>query len=165
MDDPMSLIIRPATPDDAHGIARTFLDSAEHHAALDPERYLVPSVEIIAERYRSLERLPGSPAAATTLVAVLAGEIAGFVDVHLDRSPDPMHRDITYCHVAEIAVSNRHQNQGIGRELLTAAEQWGRRAGAAFASLEYHVANHRASAFYRERMGYTPAAVIAIKRL
>jgi ribosomal protein S18 acetylase RimI-like enzyme len=76
-----------------------------------------------------------------------------------------MHREMIYCHIAEIAVSIRHQNQGIGGRLLQAAEDWGRRHGAAFASLEYHAANARAGAFYRRRMGYSVAAITAIKRL
>jgi hypothetical protein len=42
-------IIRPAVPEDAEGIARTFIESAEHHAKLDPARYFVP------ELHRSLE--------------------------------------------------------------------------------------------------------------
>jgi GNAT superfamily N-acetyltransferase len=40
-----------------------------------------------------------------------------------------MHWEITYCHVAEIAVSSRHQKQGIGERLLRAVEDWGRRQG------------------------------------
>jgi ribosomal protein S18 acetylase RimI-like enzyme len=87
------------------------------------------------------------------------------VDAGLDQSPDLMHREIIYCHVAEIAVSGSHQSQGIGGRLLHAAEEWGRTMGAAFASLEYHAENERAGSFYQERMGYRPAAITVIKRL
>jgi GNAT superfamily N-acetyltransferase len=76
-----------------------------------------------------------------------------------------MHREMIYCHIAEIAVRRGHRNQGIGGRLLRAAEDWGRRRGAAFPSLEYHAANRPVSFFYQERMGYHPAAVTAIKRL
>jgi ribosomal protein S18 acetylase RimI-like enzyme len=76
-----------------------------------------------------------------------------------------MHREITYCHVAEIAVSSRHQEQGIGERLLRAVEDWGRRQGTESPSLEYHAANTRASTFYQRRMGYCVAHIIAIKRL
>src|SRR5205085_4079634 len=37
-----SLQIRPVVPADAEGIARTFLESAQYHARLDPDRYLLP---------------------------------------------------------------------------------------------------------------------------
>jgi GNAT superfamily N-acetyltransferase len=169
MDDarnPAAIEIRPGVPEDADGIARTFLESAEYHAELDPERYLTPAVETISARYREGRQHP-SPAdtKGITLVAELSGEIVGFIDAHFEQSPDEMHRAVIYCHIAEIAVRRGHRNQGIGGRLLRAAEDWGRRLGAEFASLEYHAANTRASSFYQERMGYRPASITAIKRL
>jgi ribosomal protein S18 acetylase RimI-like enzyme len=76
-----------------------------------------------------------------------------------------MHRRMTFCHVAEIVVKRQHRSEGIGAQLLRRVEGWGREHGADFASLEYHVANTRAGAFYRDRMGYETAAITAIKRL
>ena len=164
--NPAALTIRPAASEDADGIARTFLESAEHHARLDPERYWIPAAETISARYREgRQHPPDADGGGITLVAELSGEIVGFIDARLDQSPDAMHREMIYCHVAEIAVSYRHRNQGIGGRLLQAAEEWGRRQGATFASLEYHVANTRAGDFYRRRMGYSTAAITAIKRL
>ncbi len=169
MDDDRSqpeIEIRAAVPEDADGIARTFLDSATHHAELDPERYSTPAVELISARYREARQHPSQEmAAAITLVAELDGEIVGFVDARLEQSADPMHREMIYCHIAEIGVRLGHRSQGIGGRLLHAAEDWGRRLGARFASLEYHAANTRASLFYRERMGYSVAAITALKRL
>jgi GNAT superfamily N-acetyltransferase len=159
------ITIRPAAADDADGIARTFLESAEHHASLDPARYGVPSMAGIAARYRDGRQHPAGAADAITLVAELGCEIIGFVDARLDRSPDPMHRKLLYCVVVEIAVSRRHQGQGVGGQLLQAVEAWGREHGADFASLEYLVENTRAGDFYQRRMGYQPAHITAIKRL
>jgi ribosomal protein S18 acetylase RimI-like enzyme len=158
--------IRHAVPEDADGIARTFLESAYYHAELDPERYSTPAVETISARYREgQQHLLHAGREVLTLVAALSGEIVGFLDAHLERSPDVMHREIVYCHIAEIAVRIGHQNQGIGGRLLRAAEDWGHGLGAEFASLEYHAANTRASLFYQERMGYRIAHITAIKRL
>jgi GNAT superfamily N-acetyltransferase len=168
MDDahPVAITIRPAVSGDADGITRTFLESAEYHASLDPERYSIPAAEMIAARYREgRQHPPHAAASAITLVAELSGEIVGFVDARLEQSPDPMHRELTYCHIVEIAVSYRRQNQGIGGRLLRAAEDWGRGQGAELASLEYLTANVRAGSFYLQRMGYRPAAITAIKRL
>lgn len=160
-----ALSIRPAVSEDAGGIVRVFLESAEYHAGLDPERYVMPAVETITARYREGRQHPtGAVRVSITLVAVFSGEVVGFVDARLERSPDPMHQEIVYCHVAEIAVWSPHQNRGIGGELLRAAEDWGRGHGGEFASLEYHTANTRASEFYR-RMGYRVAAITAIKKL
>ncbi len=161
-----AITIRPAVSEDADGIARTFLESAEYHAHLDQERYWIPAPETISARYREGRQHPlEADGESVTLVAELDGEIVGFIDVRLDRSPDLMHREILYCHVAEIAVSRGRQNQGIGGQLLQAAEDWGRRQGAEFASLEYLAANTRASEFYQQRMGYRIASIVAIKRL
>lgn len=161
-----SLSIRPASPDDAEGIAATYLQSAEHHANLDPARYFVPAPETIAARYREGRQHPPTETASTiTLVAELDGLIVGFVDARLEQSPDAMHRDLLYCHVIEIAVDERHRSSGIGERLLEAAEDWGRRNGAALALLEYLASNTRAAEFYQKRLGYQPAAISVIKRL
>lgn len=158
-----SMVIRPATPDDAEGLTRTFLESAELHARLDSARFWLPDGETIAARYRDGDQHPPD-ATSTTFVAELSGEIVGFVDARLTHSSDPMHRPFTYCHIVEIAVSQAHHRSGVGRALLQAAEDWGRQQGAEFASLEYLVANSGATAFY-QRVGYDVAALTAIKRL
>jgi ribosomal protein S18 acetylase RimI-like enzyme len=160
-----AVTIQPAVPEDAEGIARIFLESAELHAQLDPERYWVPEYAAITERYRQGGQHPPSAETSVTFVADLGGEIVGFVDARLERSLDAMHREMLYCHIAEIAVSSHRRSQGIGEQLLRAAEDWGRRRGAEFASLEYHAANTRAAALYRERLGYRVASLTAIKRL
>jgi ribosomal protein S18 acetylase RimI-like enzyme len=161
-----SVTIRPAVAEDADGIARAFLESAEHHASLDPARYAAPSFEPIFMRYRGGQRRwDDADEKGITLVADLGGEIIGFIDARLEQSPDPMHRELVYCDISEIAVIRRDRNKGIGGRLLQAAEAWGREHGADYASLEYHAANTTASRFYQNRMGYRAAHIIAIKPL
>jgi len=160
-----ALTVRPALSQDAEAIAATFLESAEFHACLDPERYSTPALETIAKRYREEKRSPQALALGITFVAELRGEVIGFIDARLEQSPDAMHQRMFYCHVAEIAVSWRYRNQGAGERLLRAAEDWGRSHGARFASLEHHAANTRAGGFYQQRMGYSVAAITLIKRL
>jgi ribosomal protein S18 acetylase RimI-like enzyme len=162
---PSTTTIRPALTEDAEDIARMFMESAEYHARLDPERYAVPAFETISARYREGRQHEPVGGEGITLVAEVDGEIVGFIDAGLERSPDLMHRGILYCHVAEIAVSVRHQDQGIGGLLLQTVEDWGRKMGAAFASLEFHTENKRAGLFYQKRMGYHSASITAIKRL
>ena len=96
------LAIRPAAARDADSIARIFLESAAYHAGLDAVRYGVPDVESIVTRYREKRQHPQEPGVrAVTLVAELSTELVGFVDARLERSQDPMHREMTYCHVFE----------------------------------------------------------------
>lgn len=166
VDNHVAIEIRPAAPEDAEGIAEIFLESAAYHVELDPERYSTPAVTTISARYREGQQHPAdSHSKGTTLVAVRSGEIVGFIDVRLEQSPDAMHQELTYCHISEIAVRSGHQNQGIGGRLLETAEEWGRKMGAQFASLEFHAENARAGTFYQRRMGYRPASITAIKRL
>lgn len=161
----MTTTVRRAIPADAEGIARTFLESAEYHAALDPERYSAPALGTILAHYRDVLQQSSGGEQGITLVAEFNGEILGFIDVRLERSKDLMHREMVYCHVSEIAVGGPYQGQGIGARLMQAAEDWGCKMGAEFASLEFHTANDRAGLFYQERLGYRPAAITAIKRL
>jgi GNAT superfamily N-acetyltransferase/catechol 2,3-dioxygenase-like lactoylglutathione lyase family enzyme len=158
-------IIRRAVAEDAGGITRTFVESAEHHASLDSELYFVPAVETIAARYREGRQHPENERAESiTLVAELSSDIVGFIDARLYRPTDAMHRQMIYCLVSEIAVRREHQNHGIGGQLLRAVEDWGRQQGAEFAVLEYHAANARADAFY-QHMHYRLASITAIRRL
>jgi GNAT superfamily N-acetyltransferase len=161
----LAAAIRRAVADDADGITRTFLESAEHHASLDSELYFVPAVETIAARYREGWQHPAEERAQSiTFVAELSGDIVGFIDARLYQPTDAMHRQMVYCLVSEIAVRREHQNYGIGGQLLRAAEDWGRQHGAEFAALEYHAENKLAGAFY-QHMHYRLASITAIRRL
>jgi GNAT superfamily N-acetyltransferase len=161
----LAAIIRRAVAEDTDGITRTFLESAEHHASLDPELYFVPEAETIAARYKERRQHPAEKRAESiTLVAELSDDIIGFIDARLYQPPDAMHRQMIYCLVSEIAVRREHQNHGIGGQLLRAAEDWGRQHGAELAALEYHAANKLAGAFY-QHMHYRLGSITAIRRL
>ena len=164
--DQSLISVRSTVSGDADAIARIFLESAEYHARLDPQRYSAPSLGTISARYREGRQHPPQPDAQyITLVAEQSGEIVGFIDARLERSPDPMHRELIYCQIVEIAVSKGTQRHGIGTRLLRAAEEWGRGQGAEFALLDYHAANSHAREFYQRRMGYEVASITAIKHL
>ena len=112
---PANSTIRPAVAQDADGITRVYLESADYHAGLDAKGYSIPNPEAILARYREGRQHPLEAAAdAITLVVEVGGEIVGFMDARLTQSPDPMHREMTYCYVVEIAVSSRQQGHGIG---------------------------------------------------
>lgn len=163
---PLAIAIRRAVPEDAEGITRTYLESAEHHAGLDSELYRIPARETITARYREGRQHPLDECETSiTLVAELSDKIVGFIDARLFQPLDAMHREMVLCLVSEIAVRRRHQNQGIGGKLLRAAEEWGRGQGAEFAILEYHPANTRAGMFYQRHMSYRISSLTAIRRL
>ena len=68
------------------------------------------------------------------------------------------------CRITALVVAPAHQGEGIGRELLQAAEAWARQANAA--RIEVTSAAHRenAHAFYRA-CGYEDGAMRFVKRL
>src|SRR6185369_7667716 len=78
------LTIRAATADDAAGIARVYMESAEYHARLEPDRYWLPSLDAITAQYRERGRLSQTNGDAITLVAELDAQVVGFVDAKLD---------------------------------------------------------------------------------
>ena len=160
------LAVRPAEAADCNAIAQVFMESSEHHAGLDSELFFVPDRSMVTERYREGHQHPSDKHdECITLVAEFDGEVVGFVDARLDRPTDPMHREMIFCHVVELAVGRKFQSRGIGAQLLQAAEQWGRQRGAHIALLEHNQANSRAGAFYRQRMGYRVTSITLIKKL
>lgn len=160
----LAVRIRPAVAQDAEGITSVFLESAEHHFRLDADRYYVPERQAIIERYRTGQQHPGPGTVALTLVAEAGTEIAGFLDARLGEPFDAMHRRMSYCFIADIAVAAAYRSLGIGEQLMHAAEEWARRNGARFVTLEYHIANQRAAAFYGRR-GFHPTSMVAMKWL
>lgn len=83
----MEIPIRAARlPKDADGLARVYMSSAEHHAALDPDRYHVPSLAAVAWRHRE----PG-PGGEQILAAYGdgGGRVIGFAAVTMLPPPGP----------------------------------------------------------------------------
>jgi aminoglycoside 6'-N-acetyltransferase I len=61
----------------------------------------------------------------TLLVAELDGDVAGFVDVHVQRTVE----EDPYGEVGGLAVARALRGSGIGRALLEAAAAWSRERG------------------------------------
>jgi GNAT superfamily N-acetyltransferase len=156
--------IRQATPEDAEAILFIYMQSAELHARLDPDRNHVPDRAEILERYRTGAQHPEDSVAAVTLVAEETGQVVGFLDARLTKPFDPMYRPATYCFIADVAVAEAQRGKGVGRALLKAVEQWAAEQGAEFVLLEYHAGNERAVRLYEE-LGYRSGSVVAVKVL
>ncbi len=159
-----SVLIRPATPDDSAAITRIYMESAEHHATIDPEHCQVPDRTAIEERYRQGRQHPDSELPAITLVAESDGAIVGFLDAQIQMPFDPMLRRMTYCFIADVAVAASHRSQRIGEQLMQAVEVWAREQNAGFLALIYNTSNSRVTEFY-SRLGFAPATVGMMKGL
>ena len=158
------MTIRPSTPEDVGQIVDIWFESAEHHAALEPECYYLPGRERIMERYRSGSQYPPGISERTTLVAETETGVVGFVDAWIDTPFDPMHQPMRYCFVADLAVAQSERGSGIGEQLMRGVEEWATAHAARFVVLEANTRNPRAIAFY-QRIGYQPATTTLIRWL
>ena len=77
--------IRPVTIDDLETLIDIYLDTARHHAGLDPEIWHVPSRAAIAERLRP--RIEGRGPTSDYVAAIVDGQMAGSATVHLEDPP------------------------------------------------------------------------------
>lgn len=134
MIDQQPVTLRPATAADAGRIAALFTD----------EGYPAAASAIVAR----LERFTAS--AGQVVVADDAGEILGFVAVHV--MPRFEHDD-TIARVLALVVDAGARGRGVGHVLMEAAERIARDAGSAF--IEVTAAHHRPEARHLyESLGY-----------
>jgi GNAT superfamily N-acetyltransferase len=139
-------VIRSAAPADADVIA-TLLGQLGYPAT-------PPEVTARLVRLKSFQH-------ATVLVAESGGGIVGLVTGHVFPS---IHGSALVAWLTTLVVDDRHLNQGIGRELSAAIEQWAKELGAMRISVSS--GNHREGAhrFY-ERIGYERTGVRLTKPL
>ncbi len=144
MIDQQPITIRPATVADAERIAALFTD----------EGYPAAGSALGAR----IERF--AAAAGQGIVAEDAGEILGFVAVHV--MPRFEHDD-TIARVLALVVDAGARGRGVGHDLMAAADQIARDAGAAF--IEVTAAHHRPDARHLyEAMGYDATVTAYLRK-
>jgi GNAT superfamily N-acetyltransferase len=144
MIDPSAFAFRPASASDAPAIAALFTD----------EGYPAAGSALGAR----IERF--AAAAGQVIVAEDAGEILGFVAVHV--MPRFEHDD-TIARVLALVVDAGARGRGVGHDLMAAADQIARDAGAAF--IEVTAAHHRPDARHLyEAMGYDATVTAYLRK-
>lgn len=155
--------IRALTSGDAEDATRLYLQSAGHHAELDPDFYRVPDLEAVVTHYKEiLERSKSEP--LTCFVAELDETLVGIVEVRLADPPSPnsMLRPRQIASV-DIVVDADHRRQGIGTALMKRAETWAHDHGATSLILDMLRANEPALALYTA-LGYEDHGALLLKR-
>jgi len=125
--------------------AMTVVDAAEV-AALAGQLGYPASAQQIEDRFRGLSREPDSS------VFVAQGEdgrLAGWIHV-LERRFLELDR---YAEIAGLVVDAGARRSGVGRALITAAEEWARERGCAMVRVRSNTKRVEAKPFY-ERMAY-----------
>ncbi|HHX8282492.1 TPA: N-acetyltransferase family protein [Vibrio diabolicus] len=156
----MEVNIRQATPDDLDAIFELNLQINALHFANAPEAFVAPSEDdraFLTQALENDERL--------FLVAEHEKEVVGFLTAMITQNEtvsflikDPI------CRVGTIVVDGEQKQQGIGRQLLEACEQWARDANATQVRLEVMEFNQPAQRFY-DKQGFKTNSRIMLKHL
>ncbi len=125
--------VRTATPTDADALADLSTQLG------------YPSDEAqVRDRLRLLDGLE-----RTLLVAEVEGEVAGFIDVHVQRTVE----EDAYGEVGGLAVAQGHRASGLGRSLIEAAAAWSRERGLARLWIRANLARGTAAHGFYEHVG------------
>ena len=127
--------IRPATLDDAARLAQ-----------LSEQLGYPVATKQILQRLNSLLR---NHEHAVLVAASERGEVWGWVHVHLSRLLESAPRG----ELGGLVVDEQHRGQGIGAQLVQAAESWAREQGLSGMRVRSNVIRSRAHHFY-EKLGY-----------
>jgi GNAT superfamily N-acetyltransferase len=108
---------------------------------------------------RALEH--ASPDRPVVIAEDTDGSRVGFA--YLERQTDYF-TGREHTHIAVLAVADAAEGRGVGRALVAAAEDWARRHGDPFITLNVFAGNTRARAVY-ERLGYGAETLHYVKPL
>jgi GNAT superfamily N-acetyltransferase len=149
---PPAIDIRPVTVDDLEALIDIYLDTARHHAAIDPEVFHVPAREDVA--IRLTRRIEGRGETGEYVAAFVDGVMAGSASVDL-ADPPTAGNMIRPIRTAEFGVSvvDGFRSQGIGRALIARCERWAAARGVERMILNVSEANEGAIRLYHE-LGY-----------
>ena len=127
-------------------IRSTQSEDVEALANLMAELGYSTSSEQMRRRFKAIS----DDASTGTLVAEREGKVLGMVGLRIERS---YVSDDSYVQIRDFVVGSEHRGKGVGRTLLSAAEDWARRRGARDVMLTTHKRRTDAHRFYHS-MGY-----------
>jgi GNAT superfamily N-acetyltransferase len=122
-DAPPAIEIRPVSVDDLEVLIDIYLDTAIHHAAIDPAWFRVPERDDVAVRLR--RRIDGRGSTGEYVAAMLDGRMVGSASIDVEDPPHPgsMMRRIPTAEFG-VSVVQGYRGRGIGRALIGHLEGW-----------------------------------------
>lgn len=140
--------IRMARAEDVPALVRLRRANAERHVALEPYGHRVPRPGAVRRYFEDLLSSPAEPM-VLVLVAEVSGSVAGMTEIVMTPAP-PDHQILVPHRVAQVhtVVLARYRGKGVGKALLTAAEQHAVRHGVARLIAPILASNADAISFY-----------------
>jgi GNAT superfamily N-acetyltransferase len=144
--------IRPVTIDDLEVLIDIYLDTAIHHATIDPEWFHVPARDDVAARLR--RRIDDRGETGEYVAAMLDGRMVGSATINVEDLPHPgaMMRPIKTAEFG-VSVVDGFRGRGIGRALIAWLEAWAADHGVERVILNVAEANVEAIRLYHA-LGY-----------
>jgi GNAT superfamily N-acetyltransferase len=160
----VTISVRAARAQDVPALVQLRLANARRHAGLDPAGHRLPEEGAVRQYFNKL--LSGSAGPnVTVLVAELSGSVAGMTEIVL-APPPPDHQILVRRRTAQVhtVVLERYRGKGIGKALVTAAEQHAAQHGVTCLLAPILTSNAEAVTFY-SRAGFGPHGIILTKEL
>lgn len=155
-------IVKPSTKDIPQ-LIRLWEQQYQLHHSLD-SKYYVPNSEPLTkefERYLSRAIKQNKP---HILIAKSRGQIIGFITFSSESTSYFDTQIKKFGEVLELFVDEKFHKQGIGKNLLTAAEKHFAKLGLKHIKLECSMFNQSAIQFY-QRLGYINRQALLFKQL
>jgi GNAT superfamily N-acetyltransferase len=155
--------IRPATVADLDELVDVYLSAAAHHAAIDPDVYLVPTAADAAIRWQ--HRVESRSPDAECVVSVVDGRVVGSASIEVVPSTG-VGSMIRPLRIAELGIGmlDGYRGLGIGQRLIAELEGWAAEHDIERIVLLVAEANVGALRLYR-RLGYTGDSVVLRKEV
>ena len=148
--DARKVSIRPTVPEDLDDVARLYVALKEHHARLRPD---IPRYRVSDGRWRKVADSALRDPDVVTLVAEMGGRVVGFTKLAFVEKPWGLS-----CEIDTMIVEAAHRSEGIGAEMLRAAEVEAYRRGAKGVRVDVLLENYDGREFY-QRAGFEPFSV------
>lgn len=161
----MTITVRTARPADVPALVQLRLANAERHAGLDPSGYRLPEASAVRSYFEEL--LSGSAGdGILVLVAEVSEAVAGMTEIVIMPVP-PDHQILApHRRLADVhtVVLEQHRGKGIGKALVTAAQQHAAQRGVSHLLAPIFASNTQAVGFYSQA-GFGQHGIILSKQL
>jgi GNAT superfamily N-acetyltransferase len=154
-----SLDIRAPRAGDGIGLARSWLDAATYYTSLNADLFQVPAAEGLAAALEAWA-LTTTDEHMLIRVAEQDQQVVGFIGATMHQPlPVPNHELMrnmsrTRLVIDVLVVQTTYWRQGVGTQLLSAAEAWGQSQGAVIVLVDTYIDSPVSVPFYEQHMGY-----------